>query len=427
MALVRDPITGQLVDDGRPLPPGIAPTADQTRAQNEARMRQNAAEFRTSLSNLPNQLTAAAVTPFVTAAGVASGAIPLAYTSAREGRGDLQPTYAERLANYQSNQPSPLGAAEAQRVVGLATQAGVDYRNQMQAQARPPVSLLAMQQSAAQGAQSSAPGGSDARDYDAEVAAAVQPAAALSADQQPQRGNYTQYNTNLDALRQRALPTAGIDLGAAALAAERAAAPAAPRGLTVIGTGNNLRNLLTSESADERLAARVLLRDARERDIAAGQVNADLERARMAGQFGLQDTGLRGQFGLQERELANVAQVEAARQQGLASLAAAEARAAGTVQAAQLRSQGQAGAEAVNQANLALARQLYREGADPATVSAALNGTLRPQALPRPQIVNGAFGPLGVLDPATGQIRDFTQEERTALQGNANLTLPQSQ
>lgn len=352
MALVRDPITGQLVDDGRPLPPGIAPTADQTRAQNEARMRQNAAEFRTSLSNLPNQLTAAAVTPFVTAAGVASGAIPLTYTSAREGRGDLQPTYAERLANYQSRQPSQLGAAEAQRVVGLATQAGVDYRNQMQAQARPPVSLLAMQQPAAQVAQSSAPGGSDARDYDAEVAAAVQPAAALSADQQPQRGNYTQYNTNLDALRQRALPTAGIDLGAAALAAERIAtpaAPAAPRGLTVIGTGNNLRNLLTSESADERLAARVLLRDARERDIAAGQVNAELERARMAGQFGLQDTGLRGRFGLQERELANVAQVEAARQQGLAGLAAAEARAAGTVQAAQLRSQGNAGTDALRQ------------------------------------------------------------------------------
>lgn len=425
MALVRDPITGQLVDDDRPLPPGIAPTADQTRAQNEARMRQNAAEFRTSLANLPNQLTAAAVTPFVTAAGVASGAIPLTYTSAREGRGDLQPTYAERLANYQSRQPSPLGAAEAQHVAGLAAQAGVDYRNQMQAQARPPVSLMALQV-----AQSSAPGGSAARDYDAEVAAAVQPAAALSADQQPQRGNYTQYSTNLDALRQRALPTAGIDLGAAALAAERIAtpaAPAAPRGLTVIGTGNNLRNLLTSESADERLAARVLLRDARERDIAAGQVNAELERARMAGQFGLQDTGLRGQFGLQERELASVAQVEAARQQGLASLAAAEARAAGTVQAAQLRSQGQAGAEAVNQANLALARQLYREGADPATVSAALNGTLRPQAPQRPQIVNGAFGPLGVLDPATGQIRDFTPEERAALQGNANLTLPQSQ
>lgn len=259
----------------------------------------------------------------------------------------------------------------------------------------------------AQVAQSSALGGTAPRDYDAEVASAVQPAPALSADQQPQRGNYSQYNTNLDALRQRALPTAGIDLGAAALAAERNAAPTAPRGLTVVGTGNNLRNLLTSESADERLAARALLRDARERDIAAGRVNAELERARMAGQFGLQDTGLRGQFGLQERELANVAQVEAARQQGLASLAAAEARAAGTVQAAQLRSQGQAGTEALRQQE-ALAAQIRN--------AQLLDALARNDMQTYQQLQFGRFAPQPqtFVDPLTGA--PLSPEQIAALQ-----------
>lgn len=443
MALVRDPVTGQLVDDGRPLPAGIAPNAAQVQAQNDAAARQRAAEFRSDVAALPrNTLAAAASVPLV-AAGVATGAIPLRYESARPGRGDLQPTYAERLADYQSRQPSPLGAAEAQRVGSLAARAGADYRDSMQAQVRPPVSLMALQPPTVAGgtAQSSAPGGPAApapRNYDAEVAAAVRPAdpvRSLSADQLPQRGVYAQYNTDLDALRRRALPTAGIDLGASALTAPQAAAPRG--GLTVVGLKRTAEDMATSDNPFVRRAGmqRMAIEGAQRQQ--QMQNEGELARTRAAGEFGLQDTALRGQFGLQdtglrgeygltERELANAGQLEAARQTGLASLAAAEARAAGTVQAAQLRQQGSAGTDAVRQANMALAQQLYREGADPATVSAALNGQLRPQRQFAPQVVNGGFGPLGVLDPNAGQIRDFTPEERAALQGNTSLYLPQA-
>lgn len=355
MALVRDPVTGQMYDDGRPVPVG------------------NVATGLASLA-LGGSINPPALPPV---------------TGGQPGRGDLQPTFAQRQGAYLARQAgaaadpvAQAGAIQAfdiaQRAVsaaqrpasGAASQAlltntltngfprgsigagGLSAGDQ---------AVLTQDRANLQGAVDRLNTNFDTWRVPEPTAQAAQGGGAggalMAADVVPTRGNYTQYNTDLDALRRRAGGANGIDLGAAALAAERAA-PAPRGGLTVVGLSRTAEDMATSDNPFERRAGlnRMNIEAAQRqqqmanegelaRTEAAGRLG--LQEANLRGQYGLQDTGLRGEYGLTEREMANAAQVEAARQQGLASLAAAEARAAGTVQAAQLRSQGNAGADAL--------------------------------------------------------------------------------
>lgn len=243
--------------------------------------------------------------------------------------------------------------------------------------------------------------------------------ALMAADTVPTRGNYTQYNTNLDALRQRSMGGNGIDLGASALAAQ----PAAPRtGLNVVGLSRSAEDMMTSDDPFTRAAGRERLR-AETALAQQGLANAgELARTQTAGQFGLQEANLRGQFGLQgadvqgqyglaERELTNAGQVEAARQSGLASLAAAEARAAGTVQAAQLRQSANAGTDALRQQE-AFAQQMLN--------AQMLDALSRNDMATYNQLALGRFAPQqgGYTDPLSGA--PLSPAEIAALQ-QANL------
>lgn len=467
MALVRDPLTGQMIDDGQPS--GVLDTtaAQSARASAAAdAQRQQAARQRGAAAI--NNTVASVKNALIDRPALALSMLPkVTFTS---GLPDWRSPEEQALAAQQATQYSPqaqAGAVRAYDMAQRAVQAGLAGINASMradplvvpatpvqpslptmAPTQPTVggggisagnqAVLAKDRANLQNAVNALNTNFDTWRVPQPSAPTVQTAAGggaggLSADQQPQRGNYTQYNTNLDALRQRTLPSAGIDLGASALAAQPAA-PAQPEGINVHGLSRSAEDMATSNNPFERRAGLARMQIEGQQAVQVANAQAALARAQMAGQFGLQEANLRGQYGLQgadvqgqyglqERALANQGQLEAAKQTGLASLAAAQAKADATRAAAELKAMGNAGADSVRQGNIELARTLHNQGADMATVSAALNGTLRPAPQAQPKLVQGMMGTAAVLMP-DGTIRQLTPAEQTAMRVGNSLAFP---
>lgn len=476
MALVRDPLTGQMIDDGRPS--GVLDTiAAQTARTGAAADAQRVQDQRQRGAAVLNQ-TRDGFGNALLAPRMALAMLPKA--NFQDGLPDWRSPSEQALSAQQATQYSPQAQAGAvraydmaQNAVGAAQQpftGGVAASLLAPGAVPAQPSLSVAQRPTTPQAPAYAPGtvgggGLSAGDQSvltqdranlqnavntlntnfdtwrvpqpsipAMQTAAGGGAGGLSADQQPQRGNYTQTNTNLDALRQRALPTAGIDLGAAALAAQQATAQQQPGGINVHGLSRSAEDMATSNDPFLRRAGLARMQIEGAQAIEGTRAQSELARAQLAGSLGLQEANLRGQYGLQganvqgqyglqERALANQGQLEAAKQTGLASLAAAQAKAAGVTQAAQLKAQASSGADAVHQGNIEMARTLYAQGADPATVNAALNGTLRPNVPAQPRLVQGTMGTAAVMMP-DGTIRQLTPAEAEAMRFGNSLAFP---
>lgn len=401
MALVRDPITGQMYDDGRPA------------------------------AGTPVGAVSAGLASLALGGGANPPALP-SYPGGQAGRGDLQPTFAQRAGDYQARQAGaaadPLNQAGAVRAADIAQRAisaplGFPLRPQAGVQGPTAPDISPENQRVLAEDRANLRAAVDALNQNFDTWRVPEPSArpvtgggaggaVLSADQQPQRGNYTQTNTDLDALRRRSMGGNGIDLGAGALASQ---APAPRTGLNVVGLSRTAEDMMTSDDPFTRAAGRERLRAetalqqqtlANEGELArtetAGRLG--LQEATLRGEYDLQGTQLQGEYGLTDRELANAGQVEAERTRGLAGINAAREQAA---------LDPRTGEYAQTAEQLRLRNEMARAALDNGQFDTALRATYGLQSLAparqSTEIVNDAMGnPVGVrvggvvqpLDPA---------------------------
>lgn len=453
MALVRDPVTGQMVDDGQPgLGLGVRDTpaaqaaraATQQAATSAAAQRQRGAavlnETRENFGNArmaPRLALAALPTPTFTSD------LP-DWRSESQRALDAQPTPREQAGAIRAydmadravragltNPPSVAAAPAAAQPAVPATQTvptfapgtigagGVSAADE---------AVIARDRANLQGAVDRLNTNFDTWRVPEPSAQVAQGGGAglMAADTVPTRGNYTQTNTDMAALQRRSVGGNGINLGPVAGLPE-----ARTGGFNVAGFDTLNRQMMTSDDPFTRRAGReqAVMRSA---ERVAGEQNAtELTRTRLAGELGLQEAGVRGDYALQGADVQGQYGLLDRQMASEAAMYGAAAQAAGTRDAARAKAQGQMAVEQfkqqndptnlVQQANLEMARELLRSGAPMEQVNAAANGRLAPNS-GRPTLVQGMLGATAVLQP-NGSVRQFTPEEVVAIQaGNSIYT-----